>query len=130
MKKIFLLLIITVICIVGCSNNEDGEYKDGSYTERGDEWAYGQEEADVVIKDGQIEEVNLKRLDKEGNNVTQDYQGQEVDGRVYPDLVEAASLMEAEIINNQSTDVDSITGSTISCDNWKVAVDRALENAK
>lgn len=64
-----------------------GKYKDGTYTGKGDPWQYGSEEAIVEIKDSKITSIILKRLDKEGKEVNyEDWRGQEVGGKVYPNL--------------------------------------------
>ncbi len=108
-----------------------GKYKDGTYTGKGDPWQYGSEEAIVEIKDSKITSIILKRLDKEGKEVNyEDWRGQEVGGKVNPNLKQYRMDMSKKMLEKQSSDVDTITGATVSTKNWKVAVQRALDQAK
>jgi len=107
------------------------KYQDGTYTEKGDAWEHGNEEAMVVISDGKIKEVTLRRLDKEGKEVDyEQWTGKEINGKVYPDLKKAREDMANAIVDKQTYDVDSISGATVSSENWKLATKRALEEAK
>lgn len=135
MKKLLvLLLIILSFNLIGCTTKTDdttNKWKDGTYTAEGDEWDYGSENSTVVIEDGRMTEITLRRLDKTGTEV--DYEtwtGQEIDGKVYPNLKQYKEDMAKKMIDKQSTDVDSIAGATVSSDNWKVATKRALDKAK
>ncbi len=113
------------------TTDDMSKWKDGSYTGEGDPWDYGSEDSTVVVKDGRMTEITLRRYDSEGAEV--DYAlwtGQEVDGKTYPDLKQYREDMANKMIDAQSTEVDSIAGATISCDNWKVATKRALDKAK
>ncbi|HEY5583561.1 MAG TPA: FMN-binding protein [Ruminiclostridium sp.] len=101
-------------------------YKDGTYDEKGDAWDKGQEEANIVITDGKISAVTLKRLEKTGKEV--DYT--KYDGTEFPNLKEFKVAMANDIIAKQSADVETISGATISTTNWKVAAQRALDKAK
>ncbi|MFZ5987058.1 MAG: FMN-binding protein [Bacillota bacterium] len=106
-------------------------YKDGTYQGIGDEWQYGQEDATVVILDGRISSVALRRLDKEGKEVDYNiFSGKEIEGRVYPNLKQYRLDIADRMIEKQSYNVDAISGATVSSENWKLAVKRALEAAK
>ncbi|WP_040214283.1 FMN-binding protein [Clostridium polynesiense] len=108
-----------------------GNYKDGTYTGKGDPWEFGSEEAVVEVKNGKIASINLKRLDKNGTEVNyEDWKGQEVNGKVYPNLKQYRIDMANKMIEKQSSEADTISGATVSTKNWKVAVDRALQQAK
>lgn len=108
----------------------EGKYKDGTYEGKGDPWEYGSEDATVVIKDNKMEEITLRRLDKEGNEVNyDDWTGEEKDGKTYPNLKQYRIDIANEMIEKQTYEVDSISGATVSSDNWKLAVKRALEQA-
>lgn len=134
MKKCcVLLLIILSFNLIGCTTTKkvENKWKDGTYTGEGDEWEYGSENSTVMIKDGRMTEITLRRLDKSWTEV--DYEvwtGQEVDGKVYPNLKQYKEDMAQKMIDKQSTDVDSISGATISSDNWKLATQRALDKAE
>lgn len=151
MKKFVSIIIVCVLAfsIVACTQEEEdtrkakepettpqeeevteGEYKDGTYEGKGDPWEYGSEDATVVIENEKIEEITLRRLDKEGNEVNyDDWTGQEVDGKTYPNLKQYREDMANEMIEKQSYEVDTISGATVSTNNWKIAVKRALEEA-
>ncbi|WP_432661868.1 FMN-binding protein [Wukongibacter baidiensis] len=109
---------------------DEGKYKDGTYEGKGDPWEYGSENATVVIADGKMEEITLRRLDKEGNEVNyDDWAGQEVEGKTYPNLKQYRKDIAKEMIEKQTYEVDTISGATVSTGNWKIAVKRALEEA-
>lgn len=131
----FFVIAILSLCLIACGGNSDTStssmYKDGTYTASADPWQFGSEDATVVIKDGKITEVTLRRLDSNDKEVNyDDWQGQTVDGKTYPNLKQYRVDMAEAIINNQNTNVEAISGATVSTNNWKVAVDRALEKAK
>ncbi|WP_058486707.1 FMN-binding protein [Defluviitalea phaphyphila] len=107
-----------------------GPWEDGTYTATGDPWEYGSEDATVTISGGKIVEVTLRRLDSSGNEVNYDeWTGEEIDGKTYPNLKQYRIDMANEMIREQTYDVDTISGATVSTANWKEAVRRALEKA-
>lgn len=109
----------------------EGKYKDGEYRGEGNPWEYGAEDATVVIKDGKITDITLRRLDKEGNEVNyNDWTGEEKNGKTYPNLKQYRMDLAKEMVDKQTYEVDSISGATVSSDNWKMAVKRALEKAE
>lgn len=106
------------------------KFKDGTYDEKGDPWAQGQEEAIVIVKDGKISSVTLMRLDKSGKEVDYNmFDGKEHDGKVYPNLKEFRETMAKKIVEIQSSQVETISGATVTSGNWKVAVQKALDKA-
>lgn len=134
-KKLISIFSIALLAfgLISCGSGDSSTamYKDGTYTAAADPWQFGSEDATVVIKDGKIAEVTLRRLDSEGKEVNyDDWQGQTIDGKVYPNLKQYRVDIAEAIIKNQNTSVDSISGATTSTNNWKIAVDRALEKAK
>lgn len=157
MKKLCLVMLLVLsMTLIGCTttdknnntgtdtenntdNNNTGDtttddtmkWKDGTYTGEGDPWEYGSEDSTVTVKDGRMTDITLKRYDKEGKEV--DYEmwtGAEVDGKTYPNLKQYREDMAKKMMDAQSTEVDSIAGATVSCDNWKLATKRALDKAK
>jgi len=153
MKKIFIFLLIAllVFSIVGCARDvepqpqedqetppdetqvdeDDALYEDGTYEGVGDEWQFGNEDAIVEIQDGRIIEITLRRLDQEGEEVDYDnWTGEEIEGRVYPNLNQYRFDIATLMIEAQHYEVDAISGATVSSENWKLAVERALEKAK
>lgn len=154
MKKYFSFIIIIVIIFsfVGCANNKDtteqpgandttnnGErdngdiianLNDGEYTSQGDKREHGSEEATVVIDDGKISDITLRRLDEKGNEVNyDDWTGEEKDGKAYPNLKQYRIDMANRMLEEQTYEVDTISGATESTEAWKLAVKRALEQA-
>ncbi|MHB8063285.1 MAG: FMN-binding protein [Ruminiclostridium sp.] len=106
------------------------KYKDGSYDEKGDPWAQGQEEAVIIIKDGKISNVALMRLDKAGKEIDYSkFDGKVHEGKTYPNLKEFRESLAKKIIEIQSAQVDTISGATVSTGNWKVAAQKALKKA-
>lgn len=111
-------------------NDNDKPYEDGTYTGKGETWEYGSEDATVTIVSGNIDEIILRRLDNGGKEVDYDnWTGEEIDGKTYPNLKEYRKTLADKMIEEQTYDVDSIAGATVSSDNWKLAVKRALEEA-
>lgn len=129
-KGISIILgLVLIISLSACSSEKS--YKDGKYTAQGDKWDYGYEEAYVTVKDNEIKEIILKRLDNKGEEV--DYEkwtGKNIDGKIWPNLKQYRVDLANKMIEKQSYEVDSISGATITCDNWKLAVKRALKDAK
>ncbi|CAH2214469.1 FMN-binding protein [Tepidibacter aestuarii] len=135
MKKLagVVVLGLGMIFFTGCAkeSNIENTYKNGVYEANGDKWEYGSEQAIVTIEDDKIKNIDLKRLDASGEEVDYDmWTGQEVEGKVFPNLKEYRISMKDEMIEKQTYDVDSIAGATVTTDNWKIAVQRALEEAK
>ncbi|MEG6567380.1 FMN-binding protein [Thermoanaerobacterium saccharolyticum] len=108
-------------------------YKDGTYTGAGPKWSEGSEDATVVIKNGKITSITLRRLDKSGKEINYDkWTGQKdpKTGKVYPNLKKFRVDMANEMIKKQTYNVDTIAGATETTTNWKIAVKNALEKAK
>jgi uncharacterized protein with FMN-binding domain len=131
MKRLvgILMLTMALTSLAACSSKEasnNNALKDGTYEAAGDKWDFGSEEATVVIKDKKIEEIALKRIDTEGKEV--DYTAYHAAGG--PDLAVARTKLSADMLDKQTYEVDTFTGATMSSGNWKVAVQRALDQAK
>lgn len=154
MKKItaIILTVLIILTLGGCAardkkdeNLKPGQnqgkspgenqpiavvYKDGTYTAEGDPWQYGKEDATVIIKGGKITDITLRRLDTNGKEVNyNDWTGQTKDNKTYPNLKQYRVDMAKRMIDAQSSEVDTISGATVSTNNWKLAVRRALEKA-
>ncbi len=135
MRKLVCVVALGLSMIVfsGCAKDTkvDTVYKNGVHEAYGDKWKYGSEQAVVTIEDDKIKNIDLKRLDANGNEVDYDmWAGQEVDGKIFPNLKEYRISMKDEMIEKQTYEVDSIAGATVTTDNWKIAVQRALKKAK
>lgn len=131
MKKAFSFLLIALLAILIFACSSTVKYKDGTYTTKGDPWQFGQEQAIVSIKNGKISDIVLKRLNKDGTEVNyDDWVGQTINSKVYPNLKKYRIDMAKRMIDKQSYEVDTISGATVSTKNWTVAVQRALDQAK
>jgi len=138
-----LILIIILTALSACTianripspNQRTGEeeikYKDGTFVGIGDKWQHGSEDATVVTNEGKIRSINLRRLDTEGKEVDyDDWTGKEVNGELHPNLRKFRTDLADAMVDKQSYEVDAISGATVSSENWKLAVKRALEKAK
>ncbi|MDF2520396.1 MAG: hypothetical protein K0R84_1024 [Clostridia bacterium] len=106
-------------------------WRDGTFEGKGDKWEYGDEDAVVVISGGKISNITLRRYTTEGQEVNyEEWTGAEVEGQKRPNLKQFREDLAQAIIEKQSTTVDDIAGATVSSKNWKLAVERALEQAE
>ena len=127
--KIFAALFTVLMLIVtaaGCSspaatsgsaeeNNSPakGQYTDGTYEGISDSGMYPGLKVSVVVKDGVIAEVNVvEHSETQGVGTA------------------AIEKLPPKIIEAQSTEVDSVTGASLSSAAIKEAVEKALVQAK
>ena len=94
------------------SREDEGQYKDGTYTGHGIGYENGETVVEVTVKSGKIEEVSIVS--------TQDDE----------DYILQAEKITEDIVDKQSSDVDSVTGATFSSEGIKSAVEDALSQAK
>lgn len=131
MKRLpyLITVIFLLITIFGCKASP--KYRDGTYTAKADPWQFGQEEATVMIKDDKILDISLRKLDKSGKEINyDDWAGQIKDSMIYPNIKQYRVSMAKNMIKRQTYDVDTISGATMSSNNWRIAVQRALDEAK
>lgn len=113
------------------TGTDRGVLKNGTYEGKGDKWEFGDESATVIVSEGKMSQVTLRRLDTTGQEVNYDeWTGEKVGDQVRPNLKQFRQDLANAIIQKQSTAVDDIAGATVSSKNWKIAVDRALEQAE
>lgn len=133
MKKAALLIFVLIfaLCLNGCSAKSTSQWKDGTYKAKGDRWQFGNENATIVISKGKITDVTLRKFTPEEQEVNYDeWTGQEVNGKVRPNLKKYKEDLANAIIEKQSADINDIAGATVSSKNWRLAVKRALEQAR
>lgn len=128
MRK-FVVVFFTVILVGllwGCRAKV--QYKDGTYQKESENSGYGYERVIVVIENGKIKSVDLKRFDSEGNEVKYD----EWDGsNNRPNLKAYRTELAKEIIEKQSTkNVEAISGATNTTQNWINLVEACLKEAR
>lgn len=87
-------------------------YQDGTYTGEGTGFG-GAIQTEVVIKDGEITEINIASAEKEDSS-----------------YLEMAKGVVQNILEAQRTDVDTVTGATFSSKGILDSVKQALEEAK
>jgi len=114
LKKLSLVFVLALIVglLAGCGGN--GEYQDGTY--QASAMGYHDEvpiELEVVISGGSIEEINI--LDHAETDGIAD--------SAFEDVI-------PQIIETQSTDVDTLSGATITSEAIIEAVEKALEKAQ
>lgn len=112
MKKIVLMLVmLSLIFTVGCQAKK-GSFTDGTYTGEG-EGKYGPIKVEVLVEKGNINTINI-------------LEHNETPGLSDPILEQ----IPASIIKEQSTEVDAISGATITSNAIITAVKNALTSAQ
>lgn len=112
MKKVIslaLILVLLATALVGCGGG--AKYTDGTYEGEGQGMA--PLKVEVEVKEGKIASVKV-------------VEHEETEGISEPALEQIPAL----IVEKNSTDVDSVSGATVTSDAIKDAVNKALENAK
>lgn len=106
--SMILVLVLLTATLVGCGG---ASYKDGTYT--GEATGMDLMTVSVEVTDGEISSVEiLEHGESEGY------------------YEEAFEQIPAAIVEKNSTDVDAVSGATVSSDAIKEAVNNALEGAK
>lgn len=101
-------------------------YKDGTYDVKNKSEKPGFEEAVVTIKEGKIQNIDLKRLDNNSKEINYDeWNGQ--GGK--PNLKQARQDLAKAMVEKQSTNVDAMSGATVTSNGWKKAASDALAKA-
>jgi len=109
MKRFVIgLVVITVVLFMATAYAAETQFKDGAYKGK-----HSFVEVVVTIENGRISEIEM--VEHGGG------------GKEYADMVEP---LIGEMIGQQSTEVDAVTGATVSSDNLKKAVDNALKKAR
>lgn len=106
MKIIFIILALSLSC--NCYAGNDTLYKNGVY-----EGSFSFVSVKVKIENNKITNIDITR---HGGG-----------GQRYADMI---SPMAKEVIKHQSTNIDAITGATVSSQHFVKAVEDALAKAK
>ncbi len=104
MKRVYVSILSFFIIFVSRVYAWDGSYEDGVYVGE-----HSFIKAEVTVKEGEITDIKILR---HGGG-----------GETYEEMVEDLIPL---IIENQSIEVDAITGATVSSNNLKKAVENAL----
>lgn len=157
MNRLLLLSLLTGVIMLfsvsGCANKDNSVQptpvpvpqsiaiqqqkpaflKDGTYTGQGDSWKYGSESATVTVKNGKITDITLHRLDQQGKEINYDQwtgtEMNEITGAYKLNLKQIRKDFANKMVQNQTYQVDTIAGATLSTMNWKTSVQRALDKA-
>ncbi|MDR2743030.1 MAG: FMN-binding protein [Treponema sp.] len=137
-RRIFTLLVISfgvVFFAAGCGNSG---YKDGTYTGRSgpdDQDAFG--EASLTIAGGKITDCRFVTRQKDGSIKDENYGkiNGEISSQPYYDKAQlAVAAMEKYAHDLSRTgnlkDVEAVSGATISYNQFREAVEEALEAAR
>jgi len=102
----YLIIVFAAVLMTSgrCASAADKPYADGVF-----EGEHSFVRVRVRVKDGKIEDIKI--LEHGGG------------GEEYEKMIET---LKVKIIEKQSTDVDGVTGATVSSDNLKKAVENAL----
>ena len=142
MKRMTVFIILTLAAALAllpaCGGSASISYKDGTYTavsSEDDEGAYA--EVTIVVKDGSIVDCTFITLEKDGTVKAEDYGkiNGEISNKDYYDkaqlAVRAMAHYAKELARVQSiTEIDVVSGATISYDQFYEAVEDALSEAK
>lgn len=107
---VVICIVLTVLLFTACSGNG---YKDGTYEGTSDQGMHPGLKVSVTVEDGKMTQINVIEYNETEGIGTQ-----------------AIEQLPEKIIEAQSTDVDSISGASVSSDAIKDAVNKALEQAK
>lgn len=99
----------TIAPSTAASTSSAGQYRDGVYTGTGMN-RHGDLEVSVTIKNGRIASANIARC-----------------GMQYP--CSRISMLPGQVVSRQSTDVDIVTGATMSTEAYQEATQQALAQA-
>lgn len=84
----------------------------------------------MTIRNGKITGITLRKLDRIGKEVNYDqWIGKNINGDIRPNLKEYRIYLVNKMSEKQTYDVEAVTGATISSENWKRAVHKALDKA-
>ena len=142
--KSLLALLAVLILLAGCGGKKVS-YKDGTYeaqssvfeNDDGTDDGNGYGVVSVTIKDGKISDCTFTTYEADGTLKDEEY-GKE-DGRIankdYYNKAQKANAACAEyasmlVQNGQLDGIDSISGATINYNEFKEAVEMALEQAE
>lgn len=135
-KKFFAIILSTlVVCnLVACGTSSTSKLKDGDYTvetSKADDHGY-KAKLSIKVSDGKITEATYNEFNGETNALKREDKGYnekmtEVSG-IGPSEYEPQ--LEKLLIENQSSDIDVITGATGSCNQFKKLAGEVLKNAE
>ena len=114
---------------------ESVAYKDGTYTGESDKDEHGgMMRVTIEIKDSVISKVTAENLNSEGKEKGEEY-GKDTNNeglykKAQDSVAGAAQYAPALEVSKDISKVDAVSGATQSYEAFKVAVNRALENAK
>ncbi len=103
------MAVSTIASSTAAATSSVGQYRDGIYTGTGMN-RHGDLEVSVTIKNGRIASANISRC-----------------GMQYP--CSRIAMLPGQVVSRQSTDVDIVTGATMSTEAYQEATQQALAQA-
>jgi uncharacterized protein with FMN-binding domain len=117
----------------GVGTTQGTMYRDGTYTGNGDMYRSGKVKAIVKISGGRITGITLRRYDAYGREITDNSatSGNPGGGGITANIGQTKQDLVNKMIQAQTNDVTtSTTGDNDLVTNWKIAVGRALDQAR
>lgn len=108
-----LTMVTAAVALTGCSSDKAVSYTDGTYTGTSDAGMHAGLKVEVTVQDSKISEVKVTEHEETEGIGTN-----------------AIDKIPGEIVSKQSTDVDAVSGATLTSNAIKEAVDNALAEAK
>lgn len=132
MKKMYLLVLIFLVLLVSCKSQE---LKDGTYTGKStndDRGSYGS--VTIKVKDNKITNVDYVTYQKDGSIKDENYGKQAGSPEFYEKAQIAVKAMQNyadQLLEKQNlSEIDCVSGATISYNQFLDASYLALDNAK
>lgn len=133
--------VIIMVTLSACSSdNKTAEYNDGTYTGRSSDFeedesgnGAGYGEVTIKIESNKITDCTFKMYELDGTLKDENYgSGLSRENRLKAQkAVQSADKYSSAIVGKSSADeVDAISGATISCNEFKEAVNNALKKAE
>lgn len=138
MKRVtgILTVVVCIVLLAGCTKNEaanSGTLKNGSYSATYDQFEDNGWKAflKIEVKDSKITESNFGYVDKDGKlNIESSETERLMKDTVGIGPVEYIPIINGDIVGNQTTEIDAISGATGSVATAKELLAALLEKAE
>lgn len=131
MKKLIAILLNLLLIFNTISCNANKYYKDGLFVGIGEPYTDGNDDCTIAISEGRISDITLRHFDSNGEEINYDeWTGKPVNGIINSNLKEYRGDFIEEVLEAQTYDIKSIDEIPIISNNWKLALKRALDQAK
>lgn len=129
-KLIFVLLnLLLIFNIISCNTNK--KYKDGLFIGTGDSYSESNDDCTIAIFQGRITDITIRHFDSNGEEINYDeWTGETINGVTNPNLKEYRGTFIEKVLLNQTYNIPSIDEIPLISNNWKLALERALNQAQ